>query len=134
VIAPAALDAVIAHARDDRPRECCGMLIGSGKNIDDVIRAINLAERPTRFLVNPRDHIDARRAARERGREIVGFYHSHPDSAAVPSPTDIDEAAYPDAVHLIVSLAEGAPVARLFRIAGGTATEVRLRVRTPGEP
>ena len=122
----AVLDAVIAHARAAQPAECCGVLIGSGRAIDEALPARNLAGSPTRFLVDPKDHIDARRAARRRGLDVLGFYHSHPDSPAWPSPTDVDEATYPEAVHLIVSLVGGAANVRLFRIARGSATELPL--------
>ena len=122
----AALEAVIAHARAAQPAECCGVLIGSGRAIDEALPARNLAGSPTRFLVDPKDHIDARRAARRRGLDVLGFYHSHPASPAWPSPTDVDEATDPEAVHLIVSLAEGAAAARLFRIERKAATELPL--------
>jgi proteasome lid subunit RPN8/RPN11 len=121
-----ALDVIVAHARAETPAECCGMLVGSGTSIDKAVRARNIAARPTRFLIDPQDHIDARRAARDDGLEVVGFYHSHPRSPAWPSPTDVTEAAYPDSVHLIVSLEGGAAEARLFRIAHGSAIELPL--------
>jgi len=121
-----ALDLIVAHARAETPAECCGMLVGSGASIDKAVRARNIAARPTRFLIDPKDHIDARRAARDDGREVLGFYHSHPRSPAWPSPTDVSEAAYPDSVHLIVSLEGGAAEARLFRIAHGSAIELPL--------
>jgi len=120
----AALDVIIAHARAETPAECCGMLIGSGTSIDRAVRARNIAPRPTRFLIDPKDHIDARRAARDDGLEVLGFYHSHPRSPAWPSPTDVSEAAYPESVHLIVSLEGGAAETRLFRIARGSAIEL----------
>ena len=88
--------------------------------------AKNLAAEPTRFLIDPKDHIDARRAARRRGLEVLGFYHSHPHSPAWPSPTDVTEAAYPEAVYLIVSLEGAAADARLFRIEHGGAAELPL--------
>ena len=122
------LDAIVAHARAEAPAECCGMLIGRGASLDEAVRAKNLAADPTRFLVDPKDHIDARRTARGRGLEVVGFYHSHPQSPAWPSATDIAEAAYPDAVYLIVSLAGGVADARLFRIEPSAAIEVPLEV------
>ena len=121
-----ALGAIVDQARDASPRECCGLLIGSGNTIDEAVPARNIADGSTRFLIDPADHIDARRAAGRRGLGIIGFYHSHPQSAAWPSPTDVAEAAYPDAVHLIVSLAEAAPEVRLFRIESGTVAELRL--------
>jgi proteasome lid subunit RPN8/RPN11 len=125
-ISRVALEAVITHAREASPSECCGLLIGAGTGIDEATPARNLAEGPSRYLIDPADHIAARRAARSRGLEVVGFYHSHPQSAAWPSPTDLAEAAYPEAVHLIVSLADGGAEARLFRIDQGLAAELPL--------
>ena len=121
-----ALDAVIAHARAAQPAECCGMLIGTGRSIDEAVRAKNIDASSTRFLIDPQDHIDARRAARGRGLDVLGFYHSHPHSPAWPSTTDVAEATYPEAVNLIVSLERGAANVRLFRIEGGAAIELPL--------
>lgn len=123
------LEGIIAHARAVAPAECCGMLIGRDGSIDDAARAKNIAEDPRRFLLDPKDHIDARRAARGRGLEVIGFYHSHPHSPAWPSPTDIADAAYPEAVHLIVSLEGNRAVARLFRMERAAATELPLVVK-----
>jgi proteasome lid subunit RPN8/RPN11 len=123
-----ALDVIIAHARAAAPAECCGILVGSGETIDEAVRAKNIADAPTRFLIDPKDHIDARRAARSRGFEVLGFYHSHARSPAWPSPTDVAEAAYPEAGHLIVSVQGDAPDARLFRIERGSVAELSLAV------
>jgi proteasome lid subunit RPN8/RPN11 len=62
---------------------------------------------PTRFRIDPAEHFVAIRQARERGREIVGAYHSHPDSAPVPSETDLAEAHFPDQVYVIVRPGSG---------------------------
>ena len=102
------------------------MLVGRDASIDEAVRAKNIAARPTRFLIDPKDHIDARRAARRRGLDVLGFYHSHPHSPAWPSPTDVTEAAYPDSVYLIVSLEGAAEDTRLFRIGRDGATELLL--------
>jgi proteasome lid subunit RPN8/RPN11 len=125
-----ALDVIIAHARAAAPAECCGLLVGSGHTINEAVRAQNIADAPTRFLIDPKDHIDARRAARDRGLEVIGFYHSHARSPAWPSPTDVAEAgaAYPGAVHLIVSVDGGDPDARLFRIERSSVAELPLAV------
>jgi proteasome lid subunit RPN8/RPN11 len=125
-IGAAALAAVIAHARDTQPAECCGVLVGVPGRITESVRARNLAASPTRFIVDPADHIAARRAARAQGLDVIGFYHSHPHTPAWPSPADVVD-AYVDAVHLIVSLAGDVPDARLFRIEGGAITELSLR-------
>ena len=113
-----ALDAVVAHAREAAPAECCGLLIGGRREVVEAFRSRNAADRPTRFLIEPQDHFAAIRSARSRGLEIVGFYHSHPHSPAVPSATDVSEANYPDYVSLIVGLRSEPPDARLFRYDG----------------
>lgn len=102
------------------------MLIGIGNAIQESAPAANLAPETTRFLIDPRDHIEALRRARQRGLEVLGFYHSHPQTPAWPSATDVAEAAYPDAVHLIVSLGGDAVDVRLFRIENGSATELSI--------
>jgi proteasome lid subunit RPN8/RPN11 len=122
VILPRAVrDAVVAHAREASPAECCGLLVGSPGEITSAVRAGNLSENPKRFLVDPKDHIRARRDARAAGLDVVGFYHSHPHSAAEPSETDAAEAwTYPNHLHLIVGLAGEAADVRLYRFTGET--------------
>lgn len=127
-ISSRALDDVVAHARECQPRECCGVLVGRGDQIASAIRTRNVAESPARFVIDPKDHFDARRAARAQGLEVLGFYHSHPHSHAYPSPIDRAEAAYPEAVHLIVGLAGGQPEMRLFRLADGEVNEVAVKI------
>jgi proteasome lid subunit RPN8/RPN11 len=122
-IAATVVDAIIAHAREAAPRECCGLLLGSADRIEASVRTRNLAPEPTRFLIDPKGHIDGRRHARERGLDVVGFYHSHARSAAFPSERDRDEAGYPDHLYMIVSLREPSE-ARLFRLTAGNFVEV----------
>jgi proteasome lid subunit RPN8/RPN11 len=119
IVRRAALDAVISHARETAPAECCGMLLGAPDVVTDACPARNLATDPNRFRIDPKDHIDARRAARARGLDVVGFYHSHPHSAAVPSQTDLAEASYPDHLYLIVGLAGGQPDVQMYRFESG---------------
>ena len=123
------LDDVRAHAREDAPRECCGVLVGRVRNILESARALNLAEGATRFLIDPRDHIRAMREARARDLDVIGFYHSHPRSPAAPSETDIAESGYAGAMHLIVGVGEdGTPEARLFVIDGQEVTALEFVV------
>jgi desampylase len=116
-IADAAIDLVIRHALAERPRECCGLLLGSADLIVEAIAAANLAADPGRYLIDPATHITAERQARARGLAVAGFYHSHPHSSPDPSPTDLAEASYPDRLYLIVGLAGAAPELRLFEYA-----------------
>ena len=123
------LDDVKAHARQEAPRECCGVLIGRGQAILESARALNLSDGTSRFLIDPRDHIRAMRDARTRQMDVIGFYHSHPRSPAVPSETDVAESGYAGAMHLIVGVAaDDAPQARLFVIDGGAGRELEFVV------
>ena len=103
------------------------MLLGTALDITGSVRSANLADEPSRrFLLDPRIHIDARRQARDQGRSVVGFYHSHPRSAPMPSATDLECAAYPDHWYLIVRpLSEGTE-ARLFRLEGEGFVEIEI--------
>jgi proteasome lid subunit RPN8/RPN11 len=120
------LDEMIAHARTAAPAECCGLLLGRGEAVVEAVRARNIADSPARFLMDPRDHFAARRDARARGLEVLGFYHSHPRSPAVPSPTDLAAAAYPDHLYAIVSLVADPADVQLFRLDGGSVLSIRF--------
>ena len=111
-------DAIVVHARETAPAECCGMLVGGAGAITSAIRARNLSDHPSRFLIDPADHIQARRDARAAGLDVVGFYHSHPHSSPEPSSADLAEAAYPNHVYLIVGLKGEAAELRLYRFTG----------------
>jgi proteasome lid subunit RPN8/RPN11 len=116
-----ALDAIVTHARQTAPDECCGLLLGQGDAIVDAVRAQNLAGEPAvRFLIDPADHFAARRTARERGLEVVGFYHSHPNSPAEPSERDLAEFTYAGHLYLIVSLRADPAEISLFRFDTGS--------------
>jgi proteasome lid subunit RPN8/RPN11 len=125
-VARIAIDGMIAHARNAAPAECCGVLIGTADRIVEAVPTRNIAESPTRFLIEPRDHIEARRRARGRGLEVVGFYHSHPQSMAEPSATDRAEASYPDHLYAIVGLRDPEPDVRLYRLTAGNFRQVPL--------
>jgi len=130
LISPSAVAAMLAHARADAPRECCGLLIGKGESIVRTVRARNVDAKATRYLIDPEDHFAAIRSARTEGLEVIGAYHSHPSSAPVPSATDITEAnSGPDFLYVIVSLI-GDEV-RAYRMEHGTFVPCPLTL-TPG--
>ena len=129
VIRQCAIDAIIAHAQVTSPAECCGLLVGTQSAIDEAVRTRNLEPGPSRYQVDPADHIALMKRLRGTDRAIVGAYHSHPRSSAVPSPSDVREAFYPDFVYLIVSLAApDRPDCRAWRIREGAAEEIALLV------
>jgi proteasome lid subunit RPN8/RPN11 len=127
VLGRPAHDDIVAHARDTSPAECCGLLLGAGDTIVDAVRARNIDAHPSRFQIDPQDHINAMRTARHRGLDVLGFYHSHPRSAATPSPRDLAEASYPGHLYLIVSLQAEPAEVRLYRLEAGAFREVTWR-------
>lgn len=96
-----------AHARAERPNECCGLLLGRDDRVTRSVRTRNLRASPTRYLIDPQDHFAAIRAARREGLRVVGAYHSHPASPPVPSMTDLAEAIDRELVYVIVSPGPG---------------------------
>jgi proteasome lid subunit RPN8/RPN11 len=115
-----ALDEMIAAARAAEPSECCGVLLGTPGEITEAVPARNLAGDPNRFLIDPKDHIEARREGRRRGLEVVGFYHSHPHSPAAPSSTDLEEASYSGSLYAIVGLVAEPAEVRIYRFDDGS--------------
>jgi proteasome lid subunit RPN8/RPN11 len=102
-IESAVIEAVRRHARETHPRECCGLLLADEDRICRAWPATNAAEHPTRFLIDPRDHFAALRAARAANLRVAGAYHSHPRPPAQPSPTDLAEANDPDLLTVIIA-------------------------------
>ena len=126
-IAKAVLDAIVDHARREAPRECCGLLVSDGTQIDEAVPTRNIREGNTRYEVDPAAHFALIRRLRGTNRAIAGTYHSHPASSAAPSPTDIAEAYTPEFVYVIVSLRDAArPDVRAFRIAEGRSEPMSL--------
>ena len=121
-------DELLAHARDDAPNECCGLVGGNDGVAKSVYRARNAEASPLRYNLDPQDQFRIMTEMDERGEELSAIYHSHTASPAYPSQTDINLASYPDALYLIVSLAEGEEPLRAYRIEDGKVNEVELQV------
>ena len=118
VTLPAAIHAeIIAHSREGKPEEICGVLRGRGLEAFELIRARNVApERIENYDVDPQTLL-RQFEFEEAGDEMMGIYHSHPVSVAYPSATDAWSAHYPDAIYFICSLEfDDAPVIRAFRM------------------
>ena len=94
----------MAHAERAAPEECCGLLMGDAHEIAEAVAVRNGSDSPTtRYRIDPQDHLHAIRQARARGLHVIGAYHSHPHSVAVPSETDAAE-AFGDFLFVIVGL------------------------------
>jgi proteasome lid subunit RPN8/RPN11 len=101
--------AIREHGVRDYPYECCGLLLGrfgpDGKIVAQTYPISNAREesaKRNRFLITPEELMKGERYARDHDLEVVGFYHSHPDSPAVPSQYDLEH-AWPTYSYIIVS-------------------------------
>jgi [CysO sulfur-carrier protein]-S-L-cysteine hydrolase len=121
---------MLAHAQAEDPNECCGMIGTRDGAAVQVWAAENTAASPLRFVIDPRELFATYTAIEDAGLEFGVIYHSHTRSAPYPSQTDINFAAgWPGVQWLIFGLAEAAPTARLYEIAGGRVTEQPLQVQ-----
>ena len=127
---------IVDAAERAAPEECCGLLIGTPQAIVQAWPARNLAAEPRRrYDLDPADHFAAIREARRLGFDVVGCYHSHPQSAPLPSPVDVAE-ALPDFLYVIAGRASGERSWMLgaFRLDGSNFAPVGLVSTPQGQP
>jgi [CysO sulfur-carrier protein]-S-L-cysteine hydrolase len=128
-IAQRLVDEIVAHAREDLPNECCGMVGGADGEARTVYRAANAEASPFRYSIDAREQFRLMQELEGAGEDLVGIYHSHTKSPAYPSQTDVNLAGWPDAVYLIASLADAeAPEVKGFWIRDGKISEAELVV------
>ena len=146
VVLPRAIaQAIVNHARAEYPNEACGLIVGDRPAADGG-RAVrweptrNKAASPYRYEIHPDDLLRLTIATDEADETFWAIVHSHVGSPAVPSPTDVGLAFYPDALYVLVSLAPseadratGEPGIRAWRILDGRVGEVAIMVE-PSEP
>ena len=131
IILPRHLVNHILHQAQISPEEeICGLITARQGRPQRCIPIPNASDQPQRlFAMDPGSQIDALRNMREQNEELFGIYHSHPHSPAEPSDTDLDLAAYPDALYVIVSLnTKGVLEMRGFRLKDGKAEQVLLEI------
>ncbi len=122
------IDEMIAHAKEDAPNECCGIIAGASGRAQKLYRAINAEASPYRYSVDAKDLLRIYHDADAHEWEFLVIYHSHTHTEAYPSPTDVRLAGWPDAYYVLVSLMEGAPIVRAFRIVDTLVTEEPIEV------
>jgi proteasome lid subunit RPN8/RPN11 len=131
-------EAIVAHARAEYPNESCGLIVGDRPAADggSAIRfepTRNKAASPYRYEIQPEDLLRLTIETDDADEVFWGIVHSHTHTPAVPSPTDIGLAFYPEALYVLVSLSDaeadavtGEPSLRAWRILDGEVTEVPL--------
>ncbi len=135
--------AVREHGEDTYPHECCGVLLGHAQGpVNDVRQVVRAGNTRTdsahnRYGIAPVELIRIQRLGRERGFDIVGFYHSHPDHPAQPSQTDLAEAHWLGCSYVITSVELGrAGATNAFLLAGESEEDKRFaeqEIQTTGQ-
>lgn len=125
---PAGLHAeLLAHALATPTVEVCGLLGGRDAHASSLYRVANEAPTPaTAFEMAPHEMLAAFQRMRERDEELVGIYHSHPQSPPAPSARDLAAAAYPGVAYLVVSLLPPAPTTGAFVFDGAAFRPIAL--------
>jgi len=95
------------HAEFESPNECCGILGGQNNQVTDVYEIDNVVASPTRYLMNPEQQLKATLDLENRSLQIIGFYHSHTNSEAYPSSTDVRlaiQSGWLDILYILISV------------------------------
>ena len=132
-LAPELVEAIVAHARAEDPNEACGLIVGdrpaaAGGQPLRFVATRNKAASPYRYEIHPDDLLALTIATDDADEVFWAIVHSHVRSPAYPSPTDVGLAFYPDALYVLVSLAEDEPSLGAYRIVDGEIHPVELMV------
>ena len=124
----ALVDEIVAHAREDAPDECCGMIASADGRAVQVHRARNAAASPLRYEIDGMEQYAIQSAIEDDGLELGAIYHSHTRSAPYPSQTDINLAFYPESLYVIVGVKGPEPDVRAWTILDGQVGEAEIVV------
>jgi proteasome lid subunit RPN8/RPN11 len=126
-------ESIREHGEETYPHECCGVLLGEmngdARRVTSIARCGNTrTDSPqNRYHIDPRELVRIQRQGRERGEDIVGFYHSHPDHPARWSQTDLAEAHWMGCSYVITSVEKGkAAITNSFELAGSDEAAKRF--------
>ncbi len=119
---------MVAQAREEAPYEACGIIAGQGGKAVKLYRTANAEHSPTAYRLEPEEQYRIFVEMEEMGWELWGIYHSHPAFPPYPSARDIKQAYFPEALYIIVSLAQEEPETRAFRIVEGEVREEELSI------
>lgn len=129
VIKRSAYRAMLSQLQAVYPLEGCGLLAGNAGRVERQYPVDNALRSSTEFEMDPHQQLQAMLDLEDAGWELLAIYHSHPYGPPEPSATDVARAYYPEALQIIVSLADRErPSVRAFSVAGGQVEEVLLKI------
>jgi len=95
---------ILEHAKREKPLECCGILSGRDGTVEKAFELRNKELSPVRYSMSPQDQLKVFEELEKEAMEMVAIYHSHPETVAFPSETDVKMSFYPDLPCIIISL------------------------------
>ena len=117
-------DEMVKHAREEYPRECCGMLAGRDTAITKLFKIKNIAQRMDEYELDPLEQVKAFEEIDRLSLHLLGIYHSHPNHPCYPSGMDINQAFYPDTLFFIIALKDMTTFQlKAFKMCGGDVEE-----------
>lgn len=120
---------ILDYLQNVYPEEGCGLISGSKETANRFFPMTNTHHSPTTYFMDPKEQFAAFKTIRLAGEDLLAIVHSHPQTEAYPSPTDVRLAYYPDANYLILSLRDrDSPLLRGFRIVDGTVLESAFQI------
>jgi [CysO sulfur-carrier protein]-S-L-cysteine hydrolase len=122
-------DQIVAHALAGAPHEACGLLAARDGAVQHFFTMVNADHSPYTYRLDPKEQIEVFEEIESKGWDLYGIVHSHTHTEAYPSETDRQQAFYPEAYCMLVSLQDrNNPVLRAFTIREGVIDEVEVKI------
>ena len=122
-------DKLVEYTKKELPNEACAILAGKNNTISKVYLMKNIQKQSDNFLMEPEEQFKVVKDIRKENLEMLGIFHSHPNSPTRPSIRDISMAFYPEVVYFILSLEDrDNPVLKGFRIIDRKVSDKEIKI------
>ena len=120
---------MIEHCQREFPNEACGILAGTGCEVEKIFRMANVDKSPERFSMDSKEQLNVMKEIRNLRQKMLGIYHSHVASLPYPSVHDVSLAFYPEVSYVIVSIKDrDNPGIRSFKIKEGIVSKEEMKI------
>ncbi len=121
---------LVEYSKQESPNEACAILAGKNNSISRIYLMKNIQEQPDSFLMAPEEQFKVIKDIRKKKLEMLGIFHTHPDSPARPSIRDISMAFYTEVVYFILSLEDSDnPLLKGFRIIDREVSNEEIKIK-----
>lgn len=118
-------DEMLAHCKENYPKEACGILAGNGNEVKKIYKMINIENSPVSYMLDSKEQFRVMKEIRQENLSMLAIYHSHPTSMPYPSAKDVELAFY-DVAYIIISLISEEPIAKGYSIKSGCIKEINI--------